>query len=77
MFSRIAFQGYSFVYVNLMKNYADQLVPKVSGIWHSDEMILNVRNLDNHENQRWAWNVIDNQKPILASYSDNGEKRNC
>ena len=48
-------------YVNLMKRYADQLVPKVSGIWHSDEMVLNVRNLDNHENQRWAWNVIDNQ----------------
>ncbi len=48
-------------YVNLMKTYADQLVPKVSGVWHSDEMVLNVRNLDNHENQRWAWNIIDNQ----------------
>jgi putative transposase len=48
-------------YVNLMKEYADQLVPKVSGIWHSDEMVLNIRNLDSHENQRWTWNVIDNQ----------------
>jgi transposase-like protein len=48
-------------YVQILKKYADQLVPKVSGIWHSDEMVLNVRNLDNHENQRWAWNVIDNQ----------------
>jgi transposase-like protein len=48
-------------YIRLLKEYADQLVPKVSGIWHSDEMVLNVRNLDNHENQRWAWNIIDNQ----------------
>jgi transposase-like protein len=24
-------------------------------------MTLNIRNLDNHENLRWAWNVIDNQ----------------
>jgi transposase-like protein len=48
-------------YVQMLKKYADQLVPKVSGIWHTDEMVLNVRNLDNHENQRWAWNVIDNQ----------------
>jgi putative transposase len=48
-------------YVKVLKQYADQLVPKVSGIWHSDEMVLKVRNLDNHENQRWAWNVIDNQ----------------
>jgi putative transposase len=48
-------------YIKLLKEYADQLVPKVSGIWHSDEMVLNIRNLDNHENQRWMWNVIDNE----------------
>jgi len=48
-------------YVSMMKKYVDQLVPKVSGIWHSDEMALNIRNLDNHENLRWAWNVIDNE----------------
>jgi len=48
-------------YVAIMKKYCDQLVPRVSGIWHSDEMTLNIRNLDNHENLRWAWNVIDNE----------------
>jgi len=48
-------------YVQMLKKYADQLVPKVSGVWHTDEMALNIRNLDNHENLRWAWNVIDNQ----------------
>jgi transposase-like protein len=45
----------------MIKKYVDQLVPKVSGIWHSDEMTLNIRNLDNHENLRWVWNVIDNE----------------
>jgi putative transposase len=48
-------------YIAMMKKYVDQLVPKVSGIWHSDEMTLNIRDLDNHENLRWAWNVIDNE----------------
>jgi len=39
-------------YVKLMKKYTDQLVPRVSGIWHSDEMTLNIRNFENHENLR-------------------------
>jgi transposase-like protein len=59
--SHVAIYKWIRKYVQMLKKYADQLVPKVSGIWHSDEMVLNVRNLDNHENQRWAWNVIDNQ----------------
>ena len=55
-------------YVKLMKEYVDQLVPQVSGIWHSDEMTLNIRNLDNHENLRWMWNVMDNESRFwLAS----------
>jgi len=32
----------------------DQLVPSVSGICHSDEMALNIRNLDNDENLKRA-----------------------
>jgi transposase-like protein len=59
--SHVAIYKWIRKYIAMMKKYVDQLVPKVSGIWHSDEMVLNVRNLDNHENQRWAWNVIDNQ----------------
>lgn len=55
-------------YVKLMKEYVDQLVPNVSGIWHSDEMTLKIRNLDNHEKLRWMWNVIDNESRFwLAS----------
>jgi transposase-like protein len=62
-------------YIAMMKKYVDQLVPKVSGIWHSDEMVLNVRNLDNHENQRWAWNVIDNQSRywLVTQITEKGE----
>lgn len=48
-------------YISMMKKYADQLVPRVSGIWHSDEMALNIKDLDNHDSLRWAWNVIDNE----------------
>jgi transposase-like protein len=48
-------------YIAMMKKYCDQLVPRVSGIWHSDEMTLNIKDLGNHENLRWAWNVIDNE----------------
>jgi len=43
-------------YVNLMKEYVDQLVPRVSGIWHSDEMALNVNG-----DFKWLWNVMDNE----------------
>jgi putative transposase len=50
-------------YVELMKEYVDQLVPNVSGIWHSDEMMLNVNG-----ELKWLWNVMDNQSRFwLAS----------
>ena len=58
--SHVAIYKWIRKYVKMLKTYADQLVPRVSGIWHSDEMTLNIRDLDNHENLRWAWNVIDN-----------------
>ncbi len=43
-------------YVKLLKSYVESLVPDVSGIWHSDEMTVNV----NGELQ-WIWNVMDNE----------------
>ena len=42
-------------HVKLMKEYVDQLVPNVSGIWHSDEMTLNV-----NVELKWLWNVMNN-----------------
>jgi transposase-like protein len=43
-------------YVQLMKDYVDSLVPNVSGIWHSDEMTLNVNG-----ELKWLWNVMCNE----------------
>ena len=43
-------------YVELIKGYVDSLIPDVSGIWHSDEMTVNI----NGELQ-WIWNVMDNE----------------
>lgn len=66
--SHVAIYKWIRKYVAMMKKYCDQLVPRVSGIWHSDEMTLNIKDLDNHENLRWAWNVIDNESRFwLAS----------
>jgi len=66
--SHVAIYKWIRKYVKMLKAYADQLVPRVSGIWHSDEMTLNIRDLENHENLRWAWNVIDNESRFwLAS----------
>jgi len=66
--SHVAIYKWIRKYVSMMKKYCDQLVPRVSGIWHSDEMTLNIKDLDNHESLRWAWNVIDNKSRFwLAS----------
>jgi len=58
--SHVAIYKWIKKYVKIMKDYVDHLAPKVSGIWHSDECTLNIRNLDNHEHLRWMWNVMDN-----------------
>jgi len=66
--SHVAIYKWIRKYVSMMKKYCDQLVPKVSGIWHSDEMALNIKDLDNPDSLRWAWNVIDNKSRFwLAS----------
>jgi len=57
-------------YVKLMKEYTDQLVPQVSGIWHSDEMTLKIRS----QGMRWLWNVMDNESRFWLS-SQITEKR--
>ena len=43
-------------YIKKLKKYVESLVPDVSGIWHSDEMTVNI----NGELQ-WIWNVMDNE----------------
>ena len=43
-------------YVKIMKTYVESLIPNVSGIWHSDEMTLNVNG-----ELKWLWNVMCNE----------------
>jgi len=51
-------------YVQIMKDYVDSLFPKVSGIWHSDEMTLKIDG-----EFKWLWNVMCNQTRFwLASH---------
>ena len=50
--SHVAIYKWIRKYISMMKKYCDQPVPRVSGIWHSDEMTLNIKDLDNHENLR-------------------------
>jgi putative transposase len=72
--SHVAIYKWIRKYVSMMKKYCDQLVPRVSGIWHSDEMTLNIKDLDNHENLRWAWNVIDNQSRFWLASQITGKR---
>ena len=43
--SHVAIYKWIRKYIAMMKKYCDQLVPRVSGIWHSDEMTLNIKDL--------------------------------
>lgn len=37
-------------YVNLMKDYVDSFSPQTSGIWHTDEMAVKIK-----EGKKWKW----------------------
>jgi len=46
----------------LMKKYVDELTPNVSGIWHTDEMAVNVKG-----QFMWLWNLIDHDTRFLLA----------
>ena len=51
-------------YVALMEQYAKTLQPQLSGVWHADEMKVNV-----HGKWHWLWNIMDSDtRYILASH---------
>jgi len=51
-------------YVALMEQYARTLQPQLSGVWHADEMKVNV-----HGKWHWLWNIMDSDtRYILASH---------
>lgn len=56
-------------YIDLMKDYVDKFTPHVGGMWHSDEMVINVRNTEqiDGENYSWAWNLLDHETRFLIA----------
>jgi transposase-like protein len=62
-------------YIELMKGYLDNFTPQLGGMWHSDEMMINVRDTEplkvgrNSEegNYSWAWNLLDHETRFLIA----------
>jgi len=56
-------------YIELMKNYLDKFTPQLGGIWHSDEMTVNVRRTApiDGKNYSWAWNLLDHETRFLIA----------
>jgi len=49
-------------YIELMKEYADELMPNVSDKWHADETVENVNG-----QYRWLWNLMDSESRFLIA----------
>jgi transposase-like protein len=49
-------------YMRLMRSYVEKLTPKTSGIWHTDEMTVNVNG-----ELKWLWNLMDNDTRFLLA----------
>jgi transposase-like protein len=56
-------------YIELMKDYVDKFTPQLGGMWHSDEMMVNVRKTTpiNGEKYSWAWNLLDHETRFLIA----------
>lgn len=62
-------------YVALMKSYLDKFTPQLGGMWHSDEMMINVRRTDpikvgqdaKEGNYSWLWNLMDHETRFLIA----------
>lgn len=56
-------------YTELMADYVKQFGPQVGGIWHTDEMTLNVRRTEptGKGNYDWLWNLMDHETRFLLA----------
>ena len=56
-------------YLGLMRGYLDKFTPQLGSIWHSDEMMINVRKMEkiDGENYSWAWNLLDHETRFLIA----------
>jgi transposase-like protein len=62
-------------YIGLMKPYLEKFTPQLGGIWHSDEMMQNVRDTETIKvgskaeegNYSWIWNLMDHDTRFLLA----------
>lgn len=55
-------------YTELMKKYVAQFTPNVSGVWHVDETMINVRGSKMGKgNYDWLWNLMDHDTRFVLS----------
>ncbi len=56
-------------YVELMKSYLENYTPHVGGMWHTDEMTVNIRRTEPTEKGRfeWLWNLMDHETRFLIA----------
>ena len=56
-------------YVELMKGYLDEYKPHVGGMWHADEMTVNIRRTEPTDKGRfeWLWNLMDHETRFLIA----------
>jgi putative transposase len=61
-------------FTKLVRENIDELVPKVSGKWQSDEMAINVNG-----KYRWLWNLMDEETRFLlvSEMSEHREDKNA
>jgi len=56
-------------YMFLIKSYVDKLVPRLSGVWHADEMMINIKNTKRMNKGRyaWLWNLMSSEERFLIA----------
>lgn len=57
-------------YMFLIKSYVDKLIPRLSKVWHADEMMLNVKNTKPMKGKGryvWLWNLMSSEERFLIA----------
>lgn len=54
-------------YLKLLSKYSDRYKAKVSNIWHSDEMTVNIKKKGEKGYYEWIWNVMDSETRYLLA----------
>lgn len=56
-------------YTNIMKEYIDSLTPQLSGIWHADETLINIKDTERTGQglYSYAWACMDSQTRFLLA----------